>query len=162
MHVSEEFHIISVKTRIQISFLAGISLGSLQAKLYSRVLEKRLERVHCTSVGCHLSYQTDKWTKNFAQVWYNEIMKLSGGTSKNKRLKIEVVFAWGTKRENSKIQTNRSPCLKNRSFIDDDSYSVFHRFRQAEFAYSGSVLCSSQLKLLLQLPQKWSSPRQWF
>jgi hypothetical protein len=31
---------------------------------------------------------------------------------------------------------------------------VFHRFRQAKFAYGGSILSSSQFLLLPQLPQK--------
>jgi hypothetical protein len=31
---------------------------------------------------------------------------------------------------------------------------VFHRFRQAKFAYEGSILGSSQFLLLPQLPQK--------
>jgi hypothetical protein len=33
-------------------------------------------------------------------------------------------------------------------------YRVFHRFRQAKFAYGGSILSSSQFLLLPQLPQK--------
>jgi hypothetical protein len=33
-------------------------------------------------------------------------------------------------------------------------YIVFHRFRKAKFAYSGSVLSSSQFSILPQLPQK--------
>jgi hypothetical protein len=33
-------------------------------------------------------------------------------------------------------------------------YSVFHRFKQAKFAYGGSILSSSQFLLLPQLPQK--------
>ncbi len=35
-----------------------------------------------------------------------------------------------------------------------NNYSVFHRFRQDKFAYSGSILSSSQFLLLPQLPQK--------
>jgi hypothetical protein len=31
---------------------------------------------------------------------------------------------------------------------------VFHQFGQAKFAYGGLILISSQLLLLLQLPQK--------
>ncbi len=31
---------------------------------------------------------------------------------------------------------------------------MFHRFRQAKFAYGGSILSSSQFLLLPQLPQK--------
>ncbi len=34
------------------------------------------------------------------------------------------------------------------------SYSVFHRFRQAKFAYSSSILSPSQFSLLPQLPLK--------
>jgi hypothetical protein len=34
------------------------------------------------------------------------------------------------------------------------SYSVFHQFRQAEFAHGGLILSSSQFLLLPQLPQK--------
>jgi hypothetical protein len=34
------------------------------------------------------------------------------------------------------------------------SYSVFHQFREAKFAYGGSILSSSQFLLLPQLPQK--------
>ncbi len=34
------------------------------------------------------------------------------------------------------------------------SYSVFHKFRQAKFAYGGSILSFSQNLLLPQLPQK--------
>jgi hypothetical protein len=35
-----------------------------------------------------------------------------------------------------------------------NSYSVHHQFRQAKFAYGGSVLSSSQILLLPELPQK--------
>ncbi len=38
--------------------------------------------------------------------------------------------------------------------LESAFYSVFHRFRQAKFAYGGSILRSSQFLLLLQLPQK--------
>jgi hypothetical protein len=31
---------------------------------------------------------------------------------------------------------------------------VFHQFRQAKFAYGGSILSSSQFLLLAELPQK--------
>jgi hypothetical protein len=34
------------------------------------------------------------------------------------------------------------------------SYSVFHRFRQAKFAYGGSILSSRQFLPLPWLPQK--------
>jgi hypothetical protein len=33
-------------------------------------------------------------------------------------------------------------------------YSVFHQFRQAKFAYDGSILSSSQFLLLPQPPRK--------
>jgi hypothetical protein len=33
-------------------------------------------------------------------------------------------------------------------------YSVFYQFRQAKFAYGGSILSSSQFLLMPQLPQK--------
>ncbi len=35
-----------------------------------------------------------------------------------------------------------------------ETYSVFHRFRKAKFAYGGSILSSSQFLLLPQLSQK--------
>jgi hypothetical protein len=35
-----------------------------------------------------------------------------------------------------------------------NNYGVFHHFRQAKFAYGGSILGSSQFMLLPQLPQK--------
>jgi hypothetical protein len=37
---------------------------------------------------------------------------------------------------------------------ESQSYSVFHRFKKAKFAYGGSILSSSQFSILPQLPQK--------
>ena len=42
-----------------------------------------------------------------------------------------------------------------------DTYRAFHRFRQAKFAYGGSVLSLNQLLPLLHLPQKMTSLQKW-
>jgi hypothetical protein len=41
---------------------------------------------------------------------------------------------------------------KHVSFKSVRAYNVFHRFRQAKFAYGGSILSSIQFLLLTQLP----------
>ncbi len=43
---------------------------------------------------------------------------------------------------------------QNRRYTRYLRYSVFHRFRQAKFDYGGSILSSSQVLQLPQLPQK--------
>ncbi len=51
----------------------------------------------------------------------------------------------------SEIRKEFSKCKINCS---NNNYSVFHRFRQAKFAYGGSILSLSQFLLLPELPLK--------
>ncbi len=45
-------------------------------------------------------------------------------------------------------------CGPGREDKVSETYSVFHRFRQAKFDYDGSILSLSQFLILPQLPQK--------
>jgi hypothetical protein len=44
--------------------------------------------------------------------------------------------------------------LNSKNNFKKKFFIVFHKFKQAKFAYGGSILSSSQLLLLPQLPQK--------
>ncbi len=47
-------------------------------------------------------------------------------------------------------------CMSERKIIvcKNETYSVFHRFRQAKFPNGGSILSSNQFSILPQPPQK--------